>query len=1082
MNSAYSSSSAQKGLRKTTGTSTSSKPFSSSSLSTTKSKVSSPFGDVALKKPLSDLKKKPSTTGASAAGPKKKAAGGVYPPPPPPPSRPSSSATAGTSNYSIGGSKYQGFVIKKEESKPNKIKMLLSASPAVVAEEKKSTPSSSAGSRKQGLKSTGGTFGNHGGSGTSSSTIRATATAPSGSIHKKNSTSSISSGKKPASVFSAKESSSSSIIVTSEMKDYVQRLKAVGAISNVEATPRDNDLVAAMLKVASNDPSVGQIHVQDDPRFAHISSSALLDFADGIRTNFYLTHLVMNHVDLGNGFLSALAEAMQDNLTVEYIDLRYNCFTSDALVDFCLAMKKNKGLVYVDLRNQNAPINSQQEKAVLEALVANNYVQKFYVEFRTGDKCQTFLDNVLDRNSQKKKTVKDKEKRIVEFLQKETVQKEKEYEQQKNAELQEASNTLTDKDCDYFYELANLAKQYKVDLTAPEDLTSSSSSPSRTPSSSGTVKDIEFPAKKMTADGSFLTDDFISMYFDEDKEMKTLTFEFTNQFKVFQRFSSDDPARKLIVEKFVEALVTHPRANDINILNLANTCIADDFLKKFSERCLAENRLKNLHQMNLETNFISGAGFVALADCIANPNIWRYLNTVKVDNQKAPCKTEAEVALAAALCVNRTIIRLSIRVRNLLERTRIAKAVQRNMDYLRQARQMYMKKTGTLKARARNKMEQMIDKIAANDPEIAGEVSIVGDQLFLGLNEAERIKSAACFKNNTHVRSVKMCMLKLDDAWCVAFGESLESNSTITNVVLENNAIGSEGISRIVGALGKNSTIQELQLRFQSKNMSTAEEDKLSTLMKDNTSVVKMGVELRSTLAKSELDRKLRSNQDLARKLRSSSVHSHSALGCSTHSAASMCSMSSQTSRYGANRVSSGASVCSTSSMIKSDATATLIQNIIDLNPRVTEVVLNKDDEFIEMPYSRKKEFLDGLMKNPKVTKVVLDNLELDNTFAEDLAHCIKCNLTIESLQINGNEFTSPGVLAIAKAAMRSKSLKTFTLLKPRFKITNEDAENLIKTAEKKATKLQKVEMEFREKSLEERLEKICRKNRGSRI
>jgi hypothetical protein len=56
-----------------------------------------------------------------------------------------------------------------------------------------------------------------------------------------------------------------------------------------------------------------------------------------------------------------------------------------------------------------------------------------------------------------------------------------------------------DQDCDYFYELANLAKQYKVDLTVvPEDL--ASTSPTASATSSGKVKDIEFPAKKMTAE------------------------------------------------------------------------------------------------------------------------------------------------------------------------------------------------------------------------------------------------------------------------------------------------------------------------------------------------------------------------------------------------------------------------------------------------------------------------------------------------------------------------------------------------------------------------------------------------------
>ena len=48
--------------------------------------------------------------------------------------------------------------------------------------------------------------------------------------------------------------------------------------------------------------------------------------------------------------------------------------------------------------------------------------------------------------------------------------------------------------------------------------------------------------------------------------------------------------------------------------------------------------------------------------------------------------SKAEDKLARALCVNRSVIKLSLSVRGLLERRRIDNSIARNIDFLRQAR------------------------------------------------------------------------------------------------------------------------------------------------------------------------------------------------------------------------------------------------------------------------------------------------------------------------------------------------------------------------------------------------------------
>jgi len=798
-----------------------------------------------------------------------------------------------------------------------------------------------------------------------------------------------------------------------------------------------------MIHVANNSESVGEIKVDRDPRFGHISNSALIDFARGIGTNFYLSSLEIRNVELGNAFLSTLAESIRTNWTLETIDLRDNHFTSDALVDFCLAMKRNKALRSVDLRSQHSPIHSQQEKAVLEALFSNNYVEKFQVEFRS-EKCQKFVDELLSRNKKKGKTIKDREAKILECLSKEADRAEKEM-KQRDKEEQEANNCLENKDCDYFYELATLAKMYRVDLTKTDDDGSANPSVQNFcgPSSSSKLgKSLNFPATRMTADGSFLNDEYISTFLVEDGSV--LTFEFTNQFKLFKRFAVDDPARQTIVEKFVAALIAHPRSNDINVLNMANTCIKDDILDLLCTRCLAENKMKNVHQMNLETNFLSGKGFISLAKCISSTKVWRYLNTVKVDNQKSPVRTDAEVAIAKALCVNRTVIRFSLRVRNLRERERINRYVQRNIDFLRQARQLHNKKTGKVVKRARNKMEQKIDAIAANDASVSGEVSIVGDQLFLALHRTEIMKAASCFAGNQHVTSLKMCLLKLDDEFATELAKSIKSNSTIEKLVLDNNSIGTEGVTAIVASLANNKSITELQIRHQSKPLSTTDEEKLAGLLSTNETLVKFGVDLRSTRARNEVDRKMRQNQEKRRK----------------------------------NRAANKGSLASSSShdKVKSNKLDQLFKSVIGDDEKVTEVIISDDAEFLEMSASRKKEFLEGLTKNTHVKKLTLEKCRLDNGFAEDIAKCLASNKTLKELSFSGNDFTSPGVLTIAKAATKNKKIKHLAIKKPRFKITESDAEIFLEEMEKKSS-LRALDIEFRNADHQKRVEAALKNN-----
>jgi hypothetical protein len=370
-----------------------------------------------------------------------------------------------------------------------------------------------------------------------------------------------------------------------------------------------------------------------------------------------------------------------------------------------------------------------------------------------------------------------------------------------------------------------------------------------------------------SADGSFLTIDFIDKYLVDYEDPKALCFDFCGQFKLFKRFPTSDPSRPIIVSKFADAILTHPRMKEITGINMANSCCGNDFVQALAERCLAdESLLPNLNTFNVESNCIGEPGIAALSKCIANPNVFKYLQVLKLENQRHLLSSKGECFLAKAMCVNRGIVRFSLRVRNLLERQQVNKYIVRNIDFLRQARRHHAIATGTLEERKRNIMEQFFDKIATNDPSVT-EVKIVGDLKFLSLNAEEKIKAGAAFASNTHVKTVQMNQLKLDDHFAKALGEAL-ATCQIEKLHLDSNAIAGDGIKALFEGLANNSSIVEMQVRHQSKPTGSADEDVLPDLLEPNETIAKLGIDLRGQLAKIKIDRKMMQNREVQRKKR----------------------------------------------------------------------------------------------------------------------------------------------------------------------------------------------------------------------
>ena len=337
-------------------------------------------------------------------------------------------------------------------------------------------------------------------------------------------------------------------------------------------------------------------------------------------------------------------------------------------------------------------------------------------------------------------------------------------------------------------------------------------------------------------------------------------------FKTFTK--TNEKARDKIIRTFVKQLRKH--ANGITQLDLASCLLPDKFLEDLVEaitRRPAES-FPNLQLINVESNLLKGSGIEALAKVIANKSALKYLQVILLENQKDSISSAAERAMADSVKQSQSIVICSMSIRCQFASKDMNDALLYNNDQLRLARRAHQSENGTLKERKRTEMELYFDSIAANEAEVVVEVSIVGDNKFKTLEEVEKIKTASAFANNTSVKTVKMELIGLNDDWAVAFGESIAQNETITKVNIDSNNITGRGMLALFEGLGDNNSIEEFQVRHQKKPMASTDEEELYDLLASNTSLIKLGVDVRNQLVKTKLERIVADNREQLRKLR----------------------------------------------------------------------------------------------------------------------------------------------------------------------------------------------------------------------
>jgi hypothetical protein len=113
------------------------------------------------------------------------------------------------------------------------------------------------------------------------------------------------------------------------------------------------------------------------------------------------------------------------------------------------------------------------------------------------------------------------------------------------------------------------------------------------------------------------------------------------------------------------------------------------------------------------------------------------------------------------------------------------------------------------------------------------------------------------------VKTINFNSCGIDDDFVTALGRSLEANGTINRVFLEGNDISGEGVIALFTSLSKNTSVEELRLHKQSKMINTSDEHLLAELLEPNNTIIKLGIDLRTTGAQVQLNKKVGLNRNL---------------------------------------------------------------------------------------------------------------------------------------------------------------------------------------------------------------------------
>jgi len=121
---------------------------------------------------------------------------------------------------------------------------------------------------------------------------------------------------------------------------------------------------------------------------------------------------------------------------------------------------------------------------------------------------------------------------------------------------------------------------------------------------------------------------------------------------------------------------------------------------------------------------------------------------------------------------------------------------------------------------------------------------------------------------NTHVQVVQLANCGVNNEGAKRLSELLHKNAVITELNVETNKIGADGIKAIAEALEANTALKEIKLTNQAQPAGNEAEQRLAKALDVNTTLQKCTITIKDTSSRNTLDRAITRNREIARKAR----------------------------------------------------------------------------------------------------------------------------------------------------------------------------------------------------------------------
>ncbi|KAM6306827.1 LOW QUALITY PROTEIN: leiomodin-2-like [Podargus strigoides] len=134
-------------------------------------------------------------------------------------------------------------------------------------------------------------------------------------------------------------------------------------------------------------------------------------------------------------------------------------------------------------------------------------------------------------------------------------------------------------------------------------------------------------------------------------------------------------------------------------------------------------------------------------------------------------------------------------------------------------------------------IEDALEKVRSNDPDTT-EVNLNNIE---NISICEVIQFSQALRDNTMVKSFSLANTYADDNVAIAIAGMLKVNQHITSLNIESNFITGKGVLAIMRALQNNKVLTELRFHNQRHIMGSQVEMDIVKLLKENTTLVKLG-------------------------------------------------------------------------------------------------------------------------------------------------------------------------------------------------------------------------------------------------